>query len=75
MGMRRKYRRTKVGAAESAELWERWRKGEGLHAIGAATGAACSGRRGQGEPIREAATGGTQLSADFPKTAVIRRFC
>lgn len=32
--MRRAYRRTKVSAAESAELWERWKRGEGLHAIG-----------------------------------------
>ncbi|MDP3739469.1 MAG: hypothetical protein Q8R02_18920 [Hyphomonadaceae bacterium] len=38
MAMRRKYRRTKVTAAESAELWERWKKGEGLHAIGQALG-------------------------------------
>ncbi len=38
MAMRRKYRRTKVTAAESAELWERWKKGEGLHAIGQAPG-------------------------------------
>jgi IS30 family transposase len=38
MAMRRKYRRTKVTAAESAELWERWKKGEGLHAIGEALG-------------------------------------
>jgi hypothetical protein len=30
MTMRREYRRTKVSAAESAELWERWKKGEGL---------------------------------------------
>jgi len=37
MAMRRKYRRTKVSAAESAELWERWKKDEGLHAIGQAT--------------------------------------
>jgi IS30 family transposase len=36
--MRRKYRRTRVTAAESAELWERWKKGEGLHAIGQALG-------------------------------------
>ena len=36
--MRREYRRTKVSAAESAELWERWKKGEGLHAIGQALG-------------------------------------
>ena len=38
MTMRRAYRRTKVSAAESAELWERWKKGEGLHAIGQALG-------------------------------------
>jgi IS30 family transposase len=38
MTMRREYRRTKVLAAESAELWERWKKGEGLHAIGQALG-------------------------------------
>ena len=38
MTMRREYRRTKVSAAESAELWERWKKGEGLHAIGQALG-------------------------------------
>ncbi len=38
MAMRRIYRRTKVSAAESAELWERWKCGEGLHAIGAALG-------------------------------------
>ena len=36
--MRRKYRRTKVAATESAELWERWKRGEGLHAIGQALG-------------------------------------
>jgi len=38
MTMRREYRRTKVSAAESAELWERWKKGKGLHAIGQALG-------------------------------------
>jgi IS30 family transposase len=38
MAMKRKYRRTRVTAAESAELWERWKKGEGLHAIGQALG-------------------------------------
>lgn len=38
MAMRRKYRRTKVSAAESAELWGRWKRGEGLHAIGQALG-------------------------------------
>jgi IS30 family transposase len=37
MAMKRKYCR--IGAAQSAELWERWRKGEGLHAIGRALGA------------------------------------
>ena len=38
MAVRRTYRRTKVSAAESAELWERWKRGEGLHAIGQALG-------------------------------------
>lgn len=38
MAVRRKYRRTKVSAAASADLWERWKKGEGLHAIGQALG-------------------------------------
>jgi DNA-binding CsgD family transcriptional regulator len=38
MAMRRKYRRTRITAAESAELWERWKKGEGLHVIGEALG-------------------------------------
>jgi IS30 family transposase len=38
MAMRRKYRRTRVTAAESAELWERWKRGEGLHAIGQVLG-------------------------------------
>ena len=38
MKMRREYRRTKISATESAELWERWKKGEGLHAIGQALG-------------------------------------
>jgi IS30 family transposase len=36
--MKRKYSRARVSAAESAELWERWKKGEGLHAIGQALG-------------------------------------
>ena len=36
--MRRKYRRTMVTAAESAELWGRWKKGEGLEAIARALG-------------------------------------
>jgi IS30 family transposase len=38
MAMKRKYRRTRVTAAESAELWERWKRGEGLHAIGQVLG-------------------------------------
>jgi DNA-binding NarL/FixJ family response regulator len=38
MTMRREYRRTRISATESAELWERWKKGEGLHAIGQALG-------------------------------------
>ena len=38
MAMRRKYRGTRVTAAESAELWERWKRGEGLHAIGQVLG-------------------------------------
>jgi IS30 family transposase len=38
MAMRRKYRRTRVTATESAELWERWKRGEGLHAIGQVLG-------------------------------------
>ncbi len=32
--MRRKYRRVGFTAAQSAELWERWKKGEGLKSIG-----------------------------------------
>jgi hypothetical protein len=36
--MKRKYRRTRVTAAESAELWRGWKKGEGLKAIGLALG-------------------------------------
>lgn len=36
--MRRKYRRTMIVGAESAALWERWKKGEGLKAIGLALG-------------------------------------
>lgn len=38
MAMRRRYRRTMISAAECAELWERWKRGEGLHAIGEALG-------------------------------------
>jgi IS30 family transposase len=32
--MRRRYRRIGFTAAQSAELWERWKKGEGLKSIG-----------------------------------------
>src|SRR6476646_1701564 len=32
--MRRKYRRVGFTAAQSTELWERWKKGEGLKSIG-----------------------------------------
>ena len=38
MAMRRKYRRTGFTAAQSAELWERWKKGEALTAIGRVLG-------------------------------------
>jgi len=38
MAMRRRYRRTMITGAESAGLWERWKKGEGLKAIGLALG-------------------------------------
>ena len=38
MGMKRKYHRIGFTAAQSAELWERWRKGEGLKSIGRALG-------------------------------------
>ncbi len=33
-GNERKYRRVGFAAAQSAELWERWKKGEGLKSIG-----------------------------------------
>ena len=36
--MRRKYQRVGFTAAQSAELWDRWRKGEGLTSIGRAFG-------------------------------------
>ena len=36
--MKRKYHRVGFTAAQSAELWERWKKGEGLHAIGRVLG-------------------------------------
>ena len=32
--MRRKYRRVGFTAMQSVELWERWKKGEGLKSIG-----------------------------------------
>lgn len=38
MAMRRKYRRTMITPAESAGLWERYKRGEGLKAIGLALG-------------------------------------
>ena len=36
--MRRKYQRVGFSAAQSAELWDRWQKGEGLRSIGRAFG-------------------------------------
>lgn len=36
--MGRKYRRTMIVGAESVALWERWKNGEGLKAIGLALG-------------------------------------
>jgi IS30 family transposase len=36
--MKKKYHRVGFTAAQSAELWERWKKGEGLHSIGRALG-------------------------------------
>jgi IS30 family transposase len=38
MPMRKKYHRVGFSAAQSAELWERWKKGEGLKSIGRALG-------------------------------------
>ena len=38
MVMERKYHRVGFTAAQSAELWERWKKGEGLKAIGRVLG-------------------------------------
>jgi IS30 family transposase len=38
MAMERKYHRVGFTAAQSAELWERWKKGEGLKAIGRVLG-------------------------------------
>jgi hypothetical protein len=37
-GMKRKYRRVGFTAAQSVELWKRWRTGEGLKSIGRAFG-------------------------------------
>jgi hypothetical protein len=36
--MERKYHRVGFTAAQSAELWERWKKGEGVKAIGRVLG-------------------------------------
>jgi len=33
---KKKYHRVGFSAAQSAELWERWKKGEGLKSIGRA---------------------------------------
>jgi hypothetical protein len=38
MVMKRKYHRIGFTPAQSAELWERWKEGEGLHAIARALG-------------------------------------
>ena len=38
MGMKRKHHRIGFTAAQSSELWERWKRGEGLHAIGRVLG-------------------------------------
>ena len=38
MLMRKKYHRVGFTGAQSAELWERWKKGEGLKSIGRAFG-------------------------------------
>ena len=38
MAMKRKYHWVGFTAAQSAELWERWKKGEGLKSIGRAFG-------------------------------------
>jgi len=34
MGMKRAYYRIGFTAGQSAELWERWKRGEGMKAIG-----------------------------------------
>ena len=36
--MKKKYKRVGFTAAQSAELWDRWQKGEGLTSIGRALG-------------------------------------
>jgi hypothetical protein len=38
MAMRKKHYRVGFAAGQSAELWERWKKGEGLKSIGRALG-------------------------------------
>ena len=38
MAMKRRYHRTGFTASQSAELWERWKRGEGLTAIGRVLG-------------------------------------
>ncbi len=38
MGMKRAYYRIGFTAGRSAELWERWKRGEGMKAIGRAFG-------------------------------------
>ena len=40
--MRKKYHRIGFSAPQSAELWERWKKGEGLRSIGRAFGKSSS---------------------------------
>ena len=40
--MRRKYQRVGFSAAQSAELWDRWQKGEGLKSIGRSFGKSSS---------------------------------
>ena len=38
IAMRKKYMRVGFTAAQSLELWDRWRKGEGLRSIGRVLG-------------------------------------
>jgi hypothetical protein len=42
MAMKRTYHRVGFTAVQSAELWERWRKGEGLKSIGRTRGEVCT---------------------------------